>query len=94
MISRSFFEEKGLLASMNIQEIGDAQLDSKYSSRISIFFRIDYVSLKSLVDRGYAFRSHSEKDSIIKEALDKCFKYASNYNFRNRLALFQQMGVR
>ncbi|GFH50864.1 hypothetical protein CTEN210_07340 [Chaetoceros tenuissimus] len=92
--NRSFFQEKGLLASMNIQNIGDAQLDSKYSSRTSMLFRIDYFELKSLVDRGYAFRSDSEKDSIIKEALDKCFKYPSNYIFRKRFALFQQMGVR
>ncbi|GFH55565.1 hypothetical protein CTEN210_12041 [Chaetoceros tenuissimus] len=88
-----FFEEKGLLASMDIQKIGDAQLDSKYSSRSSMFFRIDYASLKSLVDRGYAFRSESEKDSITKEALEKCYKHSIHHNIRKKLALFQKMGV-
>ncbi|GFH59795.1 hypothetical protein CTEN210_16271 [Chaetoceros tenuissimus] len=97
--NRNFFEEKGLLSSIDIQEIGDAQLHSKYSSLTStffpsMFFRIDYISLKFLVDRGYAFRSDSEKDSIIKEALEKCFKHPNNYNLRKRLALLQQMGVR
>ena len=88
-----FFQEKRLLASIDIQKIGDAQLDSKYSSRKSMFFRIDYASLKSLVDRGYAFRSESEKDSITKEALEKCYKHSIHHNIRKKLALFQQIGV-
>lgn len=92
-VNRTFLEENAILAPMNIQEIGDAELQSKYSSRDSMFFTIDYPTLKSLVDRGYAFRSQSEKESITKEALEKCMNHVFNGNERKRLALFQKMGV-
>ena len=107
----AFFEENGLLDEAfleksgikkidprNVQEIGDAQLDS-YNDvpRKSSFFQMDFCSLKNLVAHGYKFSSESVQESVCKEAYKKCCEYsqkAQKVDDRKRLALFVAMGVR
>ncbi|GFH61276.1 hypothetical protein CTEN210_17752 [Chaetoceros tenuissimus] len=96
LLNEFFLEKSGLnkLDSYNVEEIGDAQLGSLHMSRKSSFFRVNFCSLKNLVDYGYTFSSESEKESVCEEAYKKCCANSHNEEDRKRLALFLVMGVR
>ncbi|GFH46248.1 hypothetical protein CTEN210_02722 [Chaetoceros tenuissimus] len=102
--NQAFFEENGMLDycflekvgikkldPMKVQAIGDAQLES-----IDSWFQMGYSNLKSLVEFGYTFRSESERESVTKEAFEKCCKDLSQKkeSHRKRFAIIRQIGVR
>lgn len=99
-----FFKENGLLDEFilekcaikkldpkNVQEIGDEKLESSHG-----WFLIDYTLLKTLVDHGYMFATFSDKETVCKEAFQKCCEDSNKMkeDYRKRLALFAGMGVR
>ena len=96
MLDESFLEKSGLkkLDPKNVEEIGDAQLDSLCMSRNTSFFLLNFCSLKNLVDHGYTFCFESEKESVCEEAYKTCCAYSQNEEHRKRLALFVGMRVR
>ncbi|GFH46250.1 hypothetical protein CTEN210_02724 [Chaetoceros tenuissimus] len=97
LLDETFLEKSGIkkIDPNNVQEIGDAQLDSYCDvPRKSSFFRMDFYSLKNLVAHGYKFSSESVQASVCKEAYERCCEYSQNESNRKRLAMFVGMGVR